>query len=144
MKLVVPKELYENESRVSITPDIIPSLIKMGFKVFVQSNAGLSSSYTDENYKKSGAVISTKLNELYSKADLVIKVQRPTKHRVTDEFKFLKNCNLITLLYEQKFKTEFSSLRKLNINVFKQRRVRSTTYVSTLRSARAVSGWSMS
>ena len=52
MKLVVPKELYENESRVSITPDIIPSLIKMGFKVFVQSNAGLSSSYTDENYKK--------------------------------------------------------------------------------------------
>ena len=41
MKLVVPTELYENESRVSITPDIIPSLIKMGFKVFVQSNAGL-------------------------------------------------------------------------------------------------------
>ena len=53
MKLVVPTELYENESRVSITPDIIPSLIKMGFKVFVQSNAGLGSSYTDEDYKKS-------------------------------------------------------------------------------------------
>ena len=52
MKLVVPTELYENESRVSITPDIIPSLIKMGFKVFVQSNAGLGSSYTDEDYKK--------------------------------------------------------------------------------------------
>ena len=118
MKLVVPTELYENESRVSITPDIVPSLIKMGFKVFVQSNAGLGSSYTDEDYKKSGAAISSKLNELYSKADLVIKVQRPSKHKVTDEFKFLKNCNLITLLYEQKFKTEFSSLRKLNINVF--------------------------
>ena len=33
----------------------------MGFKVFVQSNAGLGSSYTDEDYKKSGAVISLSL-----------------------------------------------------------------------------------
>ena len=88
MKLVVPTELYENESRVSITPDIIPSLIKMGFKVFVQSNAGLGSSYTDEDYKKSGAVVSSKLNELYSKADLVIKVQRPFKQKQTDEFNY--------------------------------------------------------
>ena len=99
MKLVVPTELYENESRVSITPDIIPSLIKMGFKVFVQSNAGLGSSYTDEDYKKSGAVISFKLNDLYSKADLVVKVQRPFKQKKTDEFKLLNNCSLITLLY---------------------------------------------
>ena len=34
MKLVVPTELYENESRVSITPDIIPSLKKMGFNSY--------------------------------------------------------------------------------------------------------------
>ena len=93
MKLVVPTELYENESRVSITPDIIPSLIKMGFKVFVQSNAGLGSSYTDEDYKKSGAVISSKLNELYSKADLVIKVQRPSKQK-----KLMNLSYLITVL----------------------------------------------
>jgi len=144
MKLVVPKELNENESRVSITPDIIPSLIKMGFKVFVQSNAGLGSSYTDDNYKKSGAVISSKLNELYSKADLVIKVQRPSKHKQIDEFKFLKNCNLITLLYEQKFKTEFSALKKLNINVFaleKMPRISRAQSMDVLSSQSNLSGY---
>ena len=55
----------------------------------------------------------SKLNELYSKADLVIKVQRPFKQKKTDEFKLLNNCNLITLLYEQKFKNEFSSLKEI-------------------------------
>ena len=38
MKLVVPSEILENENRVGITPDCVPALIKMGFKVFVQSN----------------------------------------------------------------------------------------------------------
>ena len=144
MKLVVPTELYENESRVSITPDIIPSLIKMGFKVFVQSNAGLGSSYTDEDYKKSGAVISFKLNDLYSKADLVVKVQRPFKQKRTDEFKLLNNCSLITLLYEQKFKNEFSSLKKLNINVFaleKMPRISRAQSMDVLSSQSNLSGY---
>ena len=144
MKLVVPAELYENESRVSITPDIIPSLIKMGFKVFVESNAGLGSSYTDDDYKKSGAVISSKLNELYSKADLVIKVQRPSKQKKIDEFKLLNNCTLITLLYEQKFKNEFSSLKKLNINVFaleKMPRISRAQSMDVLSSQSNLSGY---
>jgi NAD(P) transhydrogenase subunit alpha len=144
MKLVVPAELYENESRVSITPDIIPSLTKMGFKVFVQSNAGLGSSYTDDDYKKSGAIISSKLTELYSKADLVIKVQRPSKQKKTDEFKLLNNCTLITLLYEQKFKNEFSSLKKLNINVFaleKMPRISRAQSMDVLSSQSNLSGY---
>ena len=47
MKLVVPSEILENENRVGVTPDCVTSLIKMGFKVFVQSNAGINSSYSD-------------------------------------------------------------------------------------------------
>ena len=73
MKLVVPSEILENEHRVGITPDCVASLIKMGFKVFVQSNAGINSSYSDEDYKKVGAKISSKLSELYSKAEIVVK-----------------------------------------------------------------------
>ena len=41
MKLVVPTEITEGEYRVSITPDCIPALIKMGFKVYVQKDAGI-------------------------------------------------------------------------------------------------------
>ena len=118
MKLVVPQEIIENEHRVGVTPDCVGSFIKMGFKVFVQSNAGLGSSYTDENYKKSGAQIVKKLNDLYSKADLVVKIQRPSKINKINEFSHLKNCNILTLMYEQKFKSEFNALKKLNVNLF--------------------------
>ncbi|MBD22608.1 MAG: NAD(P)(+) transhydrogenase (Re/Si-specific) subunit alpha [Alphaproteobacteria bacterium] len=118
MKLVVPTEIIENEHRVGITPDCVGSLIKMGFKVFVQSNAGMHSSYSDEDYKKSGAKISSKLSELYTKADVIVKIQRPVKNKKINEFSYLKNTNILTLLYEQKFKTEFNFLKKLNVNVF--------------------------
>ena len=52
MKLVVPMEISSGEHRVGLTPDSIPSLKKMGFDVFVESNAGSASSFTDIDYKK--------------------------------------------------------------------------------------------
>ena len=118
MKLVVPMEISSGEHRVGLTPDSILSLKKMGFDVFVESNAGSASSFTDIDYKKSGARISTKVSELYKNADLIVKVQRPQNLKNLNEFKYLKKCSVLTLLYEQKFKAEFNSLKKLNINVF--------------------------
>ena len=55
---------------------------------------------------------------LFLEADLVVKIQRPSKQKKVNELNLLKNCNLLTLLYEQKFKTEFSQLKNLKINVF--------------------------
>ena len=52
MKLVVPRENFSDEDRVSITPECLASLVKMGFKVFVEADAGMSSSYTNDDYKK--------------------------------------------------------------------------------------------
>ena len=118
MKIAVPREIYNGERRVGITPDCISSLKKMGFHVFVESGAGLNSSFTDEDYKKNGAKISSSLKDLYNKTDLIVKIQRPSKNQKINEFSFIKNCNLLTLVYEQKFKTEFISLKKLKINVF--------------------------
>ena len=112
MKLVVPTEIYDGENRVGITPDCVPSLLKMGFKVFIQKDAGLKSSYTDNDYKKSGAKISSKLSELYSKAELVVKIQRPAKFNKINELNYIKNCNILGLLYEQKFKNEYNLLKK--------------------------------
>ena len=74
----MPSEILEDEYRVGVTPDCVASLIKIGFKVFVQSNAGVNSSYSDHVYRKVGAKIWSKLGELYSKADVVVKIQRPT------------------------------------------------------------------
>ena len=118
MKLVVPIEISAGERRVSITPDCVPALVKMGFDVFVEKDAGIKSSYTDDHYKKSGAKICLKSKDLYNKASIVVKIQRPTNFKNINEYNFLKDCELLTLLYEQKFSKEFNFLKKLNINVF--------------------------
>ena len=144
MKLVVPMEITEGESRVSITPDCIPALTKMGFKVFVQKDAGIGSSYTDDDYKKSGAKICSKLSELYGKANLVVKIQRPIKLKKINEYNLLKNCELLTLLYEQKFKNEFNMLKKLKINVFaleKMPRISRAQSMDVLSSQSNLSGY---
>ena len=144
MKLVVPMEITEGESRVSITPDCIPALTKMGFKVFVQKDAGIGSSYTDDDYKKSGAKICSKLSELYGKANLVVKIQRPIKLKKMNEYNLLKNCELLTLLYEQKFKNEFNMLKKLKINVFaleKMPRISRAQSMDVLSSQSNLSGY---
>ena len=144
MKLVVPMEITEGESRVSITPDCIPALTKMGFKVFVQKDAGIGSSYTDDDYKKSGAKICSKLSELYGKANLVVKIQRPIKLKKINEYNLLKNCELLTLLYEQKFKNEFKMLKKLKINVFaleKMPRISRAQSMDVLSSQSNLSGY---
>ena len=144
MKLVVPTEITEGEYRVSITPDCIPALTKMGFNVFVQKDAGIGSSYTDYDYKKSGAKICSKLSELYGKANLVVKIQRPTKAKKINEYNLLKNCELLTLLYEQKFKHEFNMLRKLKINVFaleKMPRISRAQSMDVLSSQSNLSGY---
>jgi NAD(P) transhydrogenase subunit alpha len=144
MKLVVPTEIYDSEFRVGITPDCVTSLIKMGFSVYVQSNAGIGSSFTDEDYKKSGAKISLKPKDLYNKANLVVKIQRPSKHKEINEFSFLKECNVLTLLYEQKFKNEFNLLKKLKINVFaleKMPRISRAQSMDVLSSQSNLSGY---
>ena len=144
MKLVVPMEITEGESRVSITPDCIPALIKMGFKVFVQKDAVIGSSYTDDDYKKSGAKICSKLSELYGNANLVVKIQRPIKLKKINEYNLLKNCELLTLLYEQKFKNEFNMLKKLKINVFaleKMPRISRAQSMDVLSSQSNLSGY---
>ncbi len=144
MKLAVPTEIFDGETRVGITPDCIPSLTKMGFSVFVQSNAGIGSSFTDQDYKKNGAKISTNPRDLYKNADLVVKIQRPTKQKKMNEISLLKNCNVLTLLYEQKFKNEFNLLKKLKINVFaleKMPRISRAQSMDVLSSQSNLSGY---
>ena len=144
MKLIIPQEIFDGESRVGITPDCISSLTKMGFSVFIQSNAGLQSSFTDEEYKKNGAKISSNIKDLYKNADLVVKIQRPSKQKKINEISYLKNCNVLTLLYEQKFKTEFNLLKKSKVNVFaleKMPRISRAQSMDVLSSQSNLSGY---
>ena len=80
MIISVPKEIMSGENRVACVPDVVPKLIKAGYEVQIEKNAGLSAGFTDEQYQKAGAKIIDNLTDLYANADLVFKVQRPIDH----------------------------------------------------------------
>jgi len=78
--IAIPKEILAGENRVATVPDVVPKLIKAGFEVQIEKDAGLNAGFTDEKYKSAGAKIVDNLQELYSSADIVLKVQRPMEH----------------------------------------------------------------
>ena len=77
MKIAIIKETRQFEERVSCTPEIVKKLISLGFKVSLESNAGASSSYYDEDYKKIGCEIVKSQKILLTNADLVFSIVRP-------------------------------------------------------------------
>ncbi len=57
MKIGVPKEIKNNENRVAMTPAGVVTLTTAGHEVFIETGAGLGSSFTDEDYRAAGAII---------------------------------------------------------------------------------------
>jgi H+-translocating NAD(P) transhydrogenase subunit alpha len=80
MVIGVVKEIYEGETRVAIHPSSIAGLKKKKHEVIVETGAGLGSFITDAHYEKDGATIMNTAEEVYGKADIVIKVQPPMPH----------------------------------------------------------------
>lgn len=80
MIIAIPKELLPGENRVACVPDVASKLIKAGFEIIVEKNAGLNAGFRDDQYIKAGAKIANSVEELYSNADIIFKVQRPIDH----------------------------------------------------------------
>ena len=83
MKIGIPKEVYPGENRVATTPEVVTRLIKLGFKVAVESGAGERASFSDTDYREAGASIRRDAESLWSKADIVIKVRAPEQDEIT-------------------------------------------------------------
>ncbi len=77
MRIGVPREIYAGEKRVATTPDVAAQLIKLGFEVVVESNAGAGAHFSDAAYEASGCSIAPTADELWSGADIVLKVRGP-------------------------------------------------------------------
>lgn len=102
MLLAVPKEILSGENRVAMVPDVAAKLIKKGFQVIVQKDAGIRAGYTDGQYEEAGAKIYENAEELYSAADVVLKVQRPMENPETgkNELELLKEGTiLVSFMY---------------------------------------------
>ena len=77
MVIGVPKEIKNNEKRVSIIPFGVEDLKKSGHSILVETGAGAGSGFDDDLYLNSGAEIIESSTEIYQKADLIIKVKEP-------------------------------------------------------------------
>uniref|UniRef100_A0A287CSV4 proton-translocating NAD(P)(+) transhydrogenase n=1 Tax=Ictidomys tridecemlineatus TaxID=43179 RepID=A0A287CSV4_ICTTR len=71
----VPKEVFQNEKRVALSPAGVQALVKQGFNVVVESGAGEASKFSDDHYRAAGAQIQGAKEVLAS--DLVVKVRAP-------------------------------------------------------------------
>jgi NAD(P) transhydrogenase subunit alpha len=96
MKIGIPKETVAGERRVALIPETVKKLAAKKIETVVEAGAGLASSFSDEEYTAAGAALATSLDDLASKADVIIKVIRPTDA----EFARLKEgSTLISLQY---------------------------------------------
>ena len=82
MKVGVLKELIQSELRVAATPKTVIRLKKQGFEVLVESGCGLKAKYPDAEYSAAGAEIISNAADVYSKSDIILKVQPPTEQEV--------------------------------------------------------------
>ena len=77
MRIGIPKEIKQGESRVGMTPAGVAELIKHGHQVFVQHTAGEGSGFPDEAYEHVGAEILPTIEEVYAQSEMIIKVKEP-------------------------------------------------------------------
>ena len=78
----VPREVFPGEKRVATVPEVVEKLIKLGFRVAIESGAGDAANFPDDAYRAAGAEIIATASELWSKADVVFKVREPTSTEV--------------------------------------------------------------
>ncbi len=77
MKIGAPKEIFEGENRVALTPQSATQLKKLGYSCLVESGAGIAARFSDADFEKEGVEVVNDASELWSKSDIVVKVRVP-------------------------------------------------------------------
>jgi NAD(P) transhydrogenase subunit alpha len=128
--IAIPKEILPGENRVSIVPDVASKLIKKGFIIQVEKGAGIRAGFTDKQYSEAGAKVIDSTEELYSNADIVLKVQRPADHPEIGkhELELMKEgILLITLMYTLHYPQIAKKCAEHGINVISMDAIPRTT-----------------
>jgi len=109
----VPKEVKDNERRVSMQPDGVTEMVHHGHEVVVEKGAGVGAGFEDEEYESCGARLVADIGEVFEAADLIVKVKEP----VPEEYdRFREGQQLFTYLHlaADKDLTEFLMQRKID------------------------------
>ena len=115
MSLVVgvPKEIKDNENRVSVVPDGVAELVHHGHTVLVEAGAGTGSRFSDEEYAAAGATLVSSADQVFAGADLIVKVKEPIP---AEYHRFREGQQLFTYLHlaADKQLTEFLLERQID------------------------------
>lgn len=96
MKIAVIKETKPYEKRVALSPEVVRSLVKLGFSVGVEQGAGSNSFFSDDDYRQAGASIAATAAEVCAQANVTLKVNAPT---IAEAQVLPEGSVLISLLY---------------------------------------------
>lgn len=80
MLIGLPKEIKNHEYRVSMSPAGVRELTESGHQVIVEQSAGVGSGFDDKHYEQAGATIIASADEVFSRAELILKVKEPQPH----------------------------------------------------------------
>jgi H+-translocating NAD(P) transhydrogenase subunit alpha len=136
MVIGIPKETLEREHRVAALPDEVAAYVSMGFTVKVESGAGAGSWSDDESYRAAGAAVVPSAAEVFSSADVILKVKQPNFNRelgVHEADLIREGATLITFLHPAA-PANLDIVRKL-----RDRNITSLTMDSIPRTSRAQS-----
>ena len=78
----VPKEIKLQEHRIGLTPESVEALTERNHEVLVENNGGFEAGFTNEDYLKAGAKIIKTPEEIFKKAELIVKVKEPQMNEV--------------------------------------------------------------
>ncbi|MDD2919215.1 Re/Si-specific NAD(P)(+) transhydrogenase subunit alpha [Rhodoferax sp.] len=81
-RIGVPREVFPGEKRVATVPEVVEKLIKLGFKVAIESGAGDAANFSDDAYRGAGADVIGGAAALWAASDIVFKVRGPTPDEV--------------------------------------------------------------
>ena len=77
MRIGIPREIHDEERRVATTPDVAAQLIKLGFNVAVEKEAGVRASFSDAAYEAAGCEIASSADDVWNDSDIILKVRGP-------------------------------------------------------------------
>ena len=124
MRIAIPKETHPGENRVPITPDVAKKLCRMGAEVVVEAGLGSGSGFTDAEYTEAGATVSADRKELFSTADVLLRLRKPA----LDEIAMMKRgCIHISYLDPFNEQALVSALKEAGITAISMEMIPRTT-----------------
>ncbi|HHF3357946.1 NAD(P) transhydrogenase subunit alpha [Haemophilus influenzae] len=112
MLIGVPRELLENESRVAATPKTVQQILKLGFDVIVEHDAGFKASFEDQAFLEAGAKIGTSA-EIWQ-SDIIFKVNAPTDEEIAQ---MKEGATLVSFIWRMQNPELMEKLTAKKINV---------------------------